>query len=393
MAVSKLQAWWWARQGLDGSRMGETASAILENTGWARSAGGVNPYLTLWSRGRIGREQADLAVAALEVHELPSARGCTYVVPAADYALALKLAQPFGEPEMNTARKLGVTDAEIDKLCAAVLKALGKQALDPELIKEAVGGAARSLGEAGKKKGLSTTLPLALGRLQVEGEIRRIPVNGRLDQQRYRYVAWPANPLAKCKLSFEECSVELARRYFAWIGPATLAEFQWFSGLGVKAAKAATEPLRLVSVEDRLMLPGQVDDFHRFQPAKEPHYSLVSSLDGLSLLRRDLKSLIGGEDEANPLWTVSDARAGGALQDLPNHAIVDRGRIVGLWEFDPEAKSIAWASFIKKDAAMKKAVLETEAFVREQLEDARSFSLDNPKSRQPKIEALRRAGC
>ena len=34
-----------------------------------------------------------------------------------------------------------------------------------------------------------------------------------------------------------ESFTELARRYFRWIGPATLAEFQWFAGLGVKAAK------------------------------------------------------------------------------------------------------------------------------------------------------------
>lgn len=47
---------------------------------------------------------------------------------------------------------------------------------------------ARNLGEAGKKKGVITTLPVALGILQAHGEIRRVPVNGRLDQQRYGYV-------------------------------------------------------------------------------------------------------------------------------------------------------------------------------------------------------------
>ncbi len=103
----------------------------------------------------------------------------------------------------------------------------------------------RNLGEEGKKKGVTTTLPLALGRLQAAGEIRRIPINGRLDQQRYRYAAWVPNPLDGFRLSEEETFTELARRYFAWIAPATLAEFQWFSGLGVKAAQAAVEPLAL----------------------------------------------------------------------------------------------------------------------------------------------------
>jgi hypothetical protein len=35
------------------------------------------------------------------------------------------------------------------------------------------GKASRSLGEESKKRGLSTTLPLALGRLQARGDIRR----------------------------------------------------------------------------------------------------------------------------------------------------------------------------------------------------------------------------
>src|SRR6185295_6360370 len=177
------------------------------------------------------------------IHELPSARGCTYVVPASDFALALRVGESVsGDGEMKVARKLGVTDKEIDKLCDAVVKALAKGPLDPEELRAATGGAARNLGEEGKKKGLTTTMPVALGRLQSAGEIRRVPVNGRLDQQRYKYDLWRPNPLQDFRMPAEELQTELARRYFRWIGPATLAEFQWFSALGVKVAKAAVEP-------------------------------------------------------------------------------------------------------------------------------------------------------
>jgi hypothetical protein len=81
-------------------------------------------------------------------------------------------------------------------------------------------------------------LPVALGSLQASGDIRRVPINGRLDQQRYRYALWKPNPLTKFATDVAEAYTELARQYFRWIGPATPAEFQWFSGLGVKAAKA-----------------------------------------------------------------------------------------------------------------------------------------------------------
>lgn len=367
---------------------------MLAGTGWARSVGGVGPYLTLFTRAGISREAADAAVANIEIHELPAVRGCTYVVPACDYALALKAGEGADEAEMTTAIKLGVTPNEIDKLCVAVVDALKSGVKAPDELKNAVGGAARSLGPEGVKKGVSTTLPLALGRLQLEGQIRRIPINGRLDQQKYRYARWSPSPLSGCKLSKQEALTELARRYFHWIGPATVAEFQWFSALGVKAAKDTLAPLGLVPLGEgdaRLLFPEDRDALLAFTPPAKPQYTLVSSLDGISLLRRDLKSLLDEADQQRKVPTEKESRAAGSLADLPSHAILDRGRVVGLWEYDQPTESIAWMAFGKKDKAMEAAVKQTEDYVRKQLGDARSFSLDSPKSRAPRIEALRKA--
>ncbi len=394
MDESKLRAWWSFRQGLDGRLIGRPAAEVLEKTGWARSIGGVGPYLTLFSRGGIGRQVVDDAVAQLQVHELPSARGCTYVVPACDFALALKVGQGFGhEADMRTARKLGVTDAEVDRLCTAVMKALGKGPLEPDELRESAGGAVRSLGDEGKKSGLTSTLPLALGRLQASGEIRRVPTNGRLDQQRYRYVLWQPNPLKRFNLSREEACTELARRYFMWIGPASLKEFQWFSGLGVKTSKAAIEPLRLEPEEvgsERLMFPEDRAALRDFKVPKQAQYRLVSSLDGISLLRRDLRSLVSEGDLNRRVFCEKDYREIGGLSDLYSHAILDRGRLVGLWEYDVEKESIVWMAFGVKDKTLEAAVAQTEQFVRLDLGDARSFSLDSPKSRVPRINALRK---
>lgn len=385
----KLRAWWSHRQGLDGRLNGSIPADVLAQTGWARSVGGVGPYLTLLARAGTSREAADAGVAKLEIHDLPAARGCTYVVPACDFALALAAGEPFEGAEMKIAYKLGVTDKEIGKLCDAVLKALEKGPLDPDAIRDATGKASRNLGEEGKKKGLTTTLPLALGKLQASGDIRRVPVNGRLDQQRYRYALWKPNPRATFPLSGEHVQTELARRYFEWTGPATIAEFQWFSALTGKAAKAAIEPLRLETLEgDRLMLPGDREKFEAFKIPKQAHYTLVSCIDGISLLRRDLPSLT---DAADFKKMVTGEGAG--VLDLPSHAIFDRGRLVGIWEYDPEAQSIAWLPFIAKNKDLEKAVARTEEYVRDQLGDARSFSLDSPKSRAPKIAALRKAAA
>lgn len=95
MDENKIRAWWSHRQGLDGSLSGATPKEVLERSGWARSVAGAGPYLTLYSRAGTSRETADKAVKELQIHELPSARGCTYVVPSSDFALALKVGQQF----------------------------------------------------------------------------------------------------------------------------------------------------------------------------------------------------------------------------------------------------------------------------------------------------------
>jgi hypothetical protein len=377
-----LRAWYAHRQGLDGSLEGKSAAAVLVQAGWARSVGGVSPYLTLFARAGITREQADAAVKKIEIHELPAARGCTYVLPAEDFALGLAAGQPY-QGDLKTALKLGVTEKEIGKLCDSVLKALEEGPLDPDGLRQACGKGVRNLGEEGKKKGLATTLPVALEKLQASGDIRRVSTNGRFDQQRYQYALWRPNPLHGFQLSPEQIHAELARRYFSWIGPASLTGFQTFSGLGVKAAKCALEPLSVETLDvaagrQQLILPEDRAAFEKFRPPKEPRYSLLGSIDSLFLLC-DLQTDL---DPAAAKFVKS-------LQDLPSHAILDRGRLIGLWEYDPATESIAWMSFVKKDKALQNAVTRTENFVRDQLGDARSFSLDSPKSRVPRIAALR----
>jgi len=380
--ASKLRAWYAHRQGLDGSLEGKSSAEVLQRAGWARSVGGVSPYLTLFSRAGISREQADADAAKLKIYELPSARGCTYVLPSEDFALGLAAGRGF-DGEMKTAAKLGVTEKEIEKLCDAIVSALEKAPLDPDGLREATGKAVRNLGPKGKKKGLTTTLPVALGRLQESGDIRRVPTNGRFDQQRYQYALWRPNPLRGFKLTPEQVHTELARKYFGWIGPASIADFQTFSGLGVKVTKAALEALKLEPIEiapgdQRFFLPGDRPRFDAFKPPKDPRYYLLGGIDSLLILRTEnLKSQVSA----------------GTLADLSTHVIVDRGRLVGLWEYDLPTESIAWMSFGKKDRAIQEAVTRTENFVREQLGDARSFGLDSPTSRAPRIAALRKAAA
>jgi hypothetical protein len=106
------------------------------------------------------------------------------------------------------------------------------------------------------------------------------------------------------------------------------------------------------------------------------------------LLHRDLPRLVDPADTGHPIPAGPGATIGNE-PDPPCHLIIDRGRLVGLWEFDTETARIAYRLFVSEDSLAGKAIEDTEAFVRDQLGDARSFSLDSPKSRAPRVAALR----
>ncbi|MFJ8040342.1 DNA glycosylase AlkZ-like family protein [Kitasatospora sp. NPDC096147] len=387
--LPKLRAWWAHRQWLDGAHPGATPAEVLTATGWARSVGGAAPYLGLFARAGLGREAVDAAVAALEVHELPAARGCTYLLPAGDYALGLAVGAGAPEGELAAAGKhLGVTRDEIEKLCLAITQLLSQQGpSEPSAIRAGVGGASRSLGEAGRRRGQSTTLPLALGLLQARGLIRRVPLNGRLDQQRYAYAGWDQPVVGS--------AAELAARYFSWAAPASVQHFRWFSGFTAATAKAALGPLDLVQLPgtDLLMPAELIDEYHEFVPPTASHPTLLAGIDGIHLLHRDLPRLLDPTDAARPSPIVKGGRSFGSEADPQTHVILDRGRITGIWEYDTEQERIVHQLFVPDDEPLRGAIDRTERFIREQLGDARGFSLDSPKSRAPKIAAIRAASA
>ncbi|MBI3722891.1 winged helix DNA-binding domain-containing protein [bacterium] len=396
LSPETLRSWRFARAGLDGKLRGKSAGETLAETGWVRSVGGANPYLALRARAGLSRAAVDAAVARLEIHELPAARGCTYIVPSRDYAAALRGGQGHGEAaDMANARKFcGVTEKEVDRLSTRVLSALAKGELDPQTIKEAVGDAVRSLGEEGKKRGLTTTLPLALGYLQSRGEIRRVPVEGRLDRQRYRYALWKPNPLAGRAVGDAEAALELARRFFRWSAPATVAQLAWWAGLGVKAAKAAASELGLVALEEgdeRLISPEDRDSLLSHEPRKSPELAFVGCLDNLFHPLRDYASFLDAKEA--PRVLALGKKAGGSLMDLTYHAIQEGGRLAGFWDWDGLKGELVLATFGKAPRGLAAEAKALETWIRDELGDLRQFSLDSPESRGERLAALRKLGA
>ncbi|EMQ97226.1 DNA glycosylase AlkZ-like family protein [Paeniglutamicibacter gangotriensis] len=387
-----LRVWSWHRQGLGGTLAGADPATVLDRAGWARSVGGANAYLTLFARAGIRRPEADAALAAQHIHELPAARGCTYVLPATDYAWGLQLGHASAEASVKVLQRLGVERREIEDLAAEVLRVLlgvrgtETEALDPRGIKQVLGDKVRSLGEEGKKKGASTTLPAALGLLQADGRIRRVPVNGRLDQQRYSYVAWQLEDSGQ---DDEAVRVRMLERFLCWTGGATLGQIRWFSAFTVaqsKKALAATGAVEVPTAAGHVlwMLPGDVDELAGFEAPKAADIQLLSGSDSLVLLRRNSADLF---DETGA-EAVAGMSGSALAADLSDHPIVDRGRIIGLWQYDPDNARIAWWTFEPASDGVLVRVAQIEQWITEDLGDCRSFSLDSPKSRATTIARL-----
>ena len=389
--MSKVRAYLAHRQGLL-EFSSKSNREVLREVGWVRSVGGHNIYLALHARNGCTKEQAEQDTKDHEIYEFASARGCTYFLPYDDFQVGIKAGQGFNdESSIRTAKnKLGFTDDDLEKLKAGILRALKNGALDTNGIKKELGGLVMNFGELGKKVGQTTSLSLGLLRLQAEAQIRRVPKGWALEAQSYEYELLPDAPNVGDSYSKEQAYSDLAERYWNWIGLASLSHFQWFSGLGVGAAKKATEGLNLVSVEgtDLMILADLADEYRRFEMPKEPVYRLVTALDSLFLLRRDVESLFEPQD----LNSDQAAKRGGGLvasNDLRNHAIVDRGRIVGVWEYEVSSQSLVAGLFVPRNDALDAAIARTESFIRDSLGDCRSFSLDSPASRQAAIDQIR----
>ncbi len=405
MDMPFLQALWFARQGLPHTQRG-TVAEVLERTGWLHTGGGQLPYIALFARARLPRAGVDEALAAGSICEVPAVRGCTMLVPACDVALALWAGRASHETgEVEVARKhCGLTDQELGALCAGVLDALAGGPLEPHELHQQLGaGLIRSLGDIGKKKGFATTLPIALGRLEGEGQVRRISLTGRLDTQRHRYALWQPGPFdgGGKPLSRPAMNQELARRYLRWVGPATAKDFAVFAGIALREARQALTALDAIPVgpdTDRLLPREDLAALHNDRPPRSdaPSVAFVPYRDHLTHLRRDLAFVDPALGERRvPDWEHGQRQLSEVTRlHLP--AILDRGRLIGFWDYDDQKGRIVWASLMPLDRSLRQAVYDElaamQSFIRDELGDARFNALDKERNRRQRLESIEELG-
>src|SRR5262249_62356738 len=99
-------------------------------------------------------------------------------------------------------------------------------------------------------------------------------------------------------------------------------------------------PQPCAPVVNPLRAPGDRKERKAFTPPKDPHYVLVAVIDSAILLRHNRELLLDPKDLGREVFAEKGLKPIGELTDLPNHAILDRGRIIGLWEYDTATGAI-----------------------------------------------------
>ncbi len=395
VSVEGARKWWLARNGLAGAA--PTLEAAARSAGWLHAIGGVDAYVSLRARFKDA-PKADFD-KLLETHRVViGARGCTMMVPEDEAGVATRLGSMFREKgRQRDMEKVGVTPAERRKLGEAVLEILQSGACSTTGMRKGLpDGLARSLGDAGKKIGISSTLPLALRDLELEGHICRQPVDSRLDVERY---AWRLDASPPELPSEQEAIEALLRITLAHGAPMTVNDLAAFSGVGKRLLKGALDAMGAESVEvdgfkhPAFSLKGQADGLLEASPPAGVHFLPIR--DPYLDVRESLACLV--HPKFHGLTLDLGPRGGKPLGQTARiffRTLLVDGRIVGLWEFDEETQSVAWGLFESLPAKRKEQVgKEADAlgkWMAETLGHAKVYPADSPRYRAQRVEAVQK---
>ncbi|MCY1082136.1 DNA glycosylase AlkZ-like family protein [Archangium lansingense] len=395
VSLERVRAHWHRKQGLD-EPIQASVEEVVAATGWLRTLGGVDAYLAMRARvPGMKRRQLDEAVEQSRLQVIPAVRGCIYLVPRPEVPLVLRIAEEQHRKRADREHeKAGIAPKELADVGEAVLKALRKGPLSTDALRKALPeGTVRSLGDKGKKVGISSTLPPALRHLEFEGKVERTLDGGRLDTERYLWRLPAKNPLTGAKVPAEavERHARIAATFFRQAGPTTLESFTTWAALSQREARAAMEKLPLVpvAVEGLAAEAWVLEEELAVLREKVPVSSSLSMLafeDSYLAFHGGPALFTDPKHHARevPVWGTTKGSTLGDARYLFMRPLLDGDRLVGFWEYDVDAGAVVFGTFDKVAPKRRKAVEalagEIATFLRDDVGRAHSFSLDSDDS-------------
>jgi len=253
-------------------------------------------------------------------------RGTLHLVAAGDLRWMLALAAPALLTRTAAAyREAGLDEAAFRKILPAIQQSLegGQQLTRVELFAAL---ARRRINTEGERGGRILYRAAQAGLICLGDPLGK--------QARYTLLdEWlPPQP----ELPREEALRKLAQRYFASHGPATLADFSWWSGLGAGEARAALE-MAAPGLARALFEGGEVWWSQRTPALALPAWQLLAGFDEYVLGYTDRQAVIDNS-HAGKLMTPNG---------LFRPALLLGGRVAGTWqgELKKGALSINTAPF------------------------------------------------
>ncbi|RIV20021.1 winged helix DNA-binding domain-containing protein [Fibrisoma montanum] len=254
--------------------------------------------------------QAFNAGTVLRTHVL---RPTWHFVTPADIRWMLMLTAPRIKAFLRTNdRKLGLDEAVFTRSNALIEQALVK--------------AGRHLTRTELAEVLrQNAIPLganALAHLLTRAELEGIVCSGAMRGKHHTFALMAERvPIAKA-FSREEALAELATRYFASHGPATVQDFSWWSGLTLTDARAGLE-----SIKSQVVREGTGEKTYWYVPTSIPNRLPTKAL----LLPNFDEYVVGYADRTTllePTYTGELHRQGNILF---HKTIVLNGQIAGTW--------------------------------------------------------------
>jgi hypothetical protein len=209
--------------------------SVKEVVGWMGAMQSQDYNQAKWAIGvrlpHLTENQIETAFNKGEIIRTHLMRPTWHFVSADDIYWMLELTAPQIKSAMKSRnRELGLSESVLGKSQEILVKVLeGNKSITREELNA-------HLCQAGIK-----TEEQRLSHILMEAEIDQIICNGKMQGKKQTYALLSERVPAKKILTKEETLALLAKKYFTSHGPATLADFVWWSGLPVPAARKALE--------------------------------------------------------------------------------------------------------------------------------------------------------
>ena len=250
-----------------------------------------------------------------------------------------------------------------------------------DALRKAFKGDIPSFGDAGKKVGLSSPLPLALRLLEFAGKIERTLDGGRLDTERYLWRR-TAGKLAAPAPDHDGRVAGVVDAFLGFAGPATLAQISAWSGHPQRDLKTAIARLDAAAVDVEGLGAAYLRRADLATRPQPPRGTALVALEDNYLNNHGAAVVTDPRHHAFDvdLWGGSKPAPLGKANHMLSRSIVIDGLIAGFWEVDPRAAGAIWHTVDPAPAPLARAL--------DELGHARVFTLDTMDDVQARADRI-----